>query len=87
MEKNAQVFGINILAFIQSTEKDIYFMMNSSVDNNTICYGSNQSLAIENEYLKKLLESQESLLVQQKSEITTVKQMIELLRQALEQKI
>lgn len=86
LDKIAQIFGMDILEFIQNANQGVYFMLNGSADNNTVHYGTDNSLANENEKLRlalkfkdEIIANKELLLQQQQNEIATLKQMIALL--------
>lgn len=93
LEKIAQVFDMDILEFMQNTDKGIYFLMNGSADNNTVYYGANESLQTEIDQLKivlqlkdELLANKDALLEQQKREINTLTEMIALIKNNIQNK-
>lgn len=93
LEKIAQIFDMDILEFMQNTDKGICFLMNGSADNNTVYYGVSENLQAEIDKLKialqlkdELLANKDALLEQQKSEINTLKEMIALIKNNIQNK-
>lgn len=89
LEQIAQVFDLDVFEFMQSTNKNIYFLMNNdSADNNTVYCGSDENMMKENEKLKlslkhkdELLANKDLLLAQKQNEIDSLREIIGLLKQ------
>lgn len=69
LKQIAQIFNIDMIELISAQDKSFFF----SIGSNNHYVGVNQSIAIENERLKELLESKES-------EISALKEIIALLK-------
>lgn len=94
LEQIANLFNMDALEFMQNANKGVYFMMNETVDNNTVYYGVQESPIIELEKLKlalqlkdniishkeELLKTKDLLLEQKQNEIDSLKDIIALLK-------
>ncbi|MDU8923983.1 helix-turn-helix transcriptional regulator [Pasteurellaceae bacterium LIM206] len=82
LEQIAHIFHMDALEFMQSANKGIYFMLNDSADNNSVTYYSgDDKFAIENNFLKQIVEDKNNIIQQQKQEIEALKEIIALLKQ------
>lgn len=94
LEQIANLFNMDALEFMQNANKGVYFMMNETVDNNTVYYGVQESPIVELEKLKlalqlkdniishkeELLKTKDLLLEQKQNEIDSLKDIIALLK-------
>lgn len=95
LEQIANLFNMDALEFMHNANKGVYFMMNDTVDNNTVYYGIQEIQTIELEKLKleiqvkenmiahkeELIKAKDQLLEQKQSEINSLKEIISLLKQ------
>ncbi|MFA9499202.1 helix-turn-helix domain-containing protein [Mannheimia sp. E30BD] len=95
LEQIANLFNMDALEFMHNANKGVYFMMNDTVDNNTVYYGIQEGQTIELEKLKleiqlkenmiahkeELLNAKDQLLEQKQNEINSLKEIISLLKQ------
>lgn len=94
LEQIAHIFNMDALEFMQNANRGVYFMMNDTVDNNTVYYGVQENPTIEIEKLKltlqlkentiahkeELLKAKEILLKQKQNEIDALKEIVGLLK-------
>lgn len=87
LPKIAEVFGIKLGELLEMTEKGNVIFITTEKDNN-VCYqnqniysGDNQSLRLLVEHQQEIINRLEDLVQQQKSEISTLKENIELLKE------
>lgn len=95
LEQIANLFNMDALEFMHNANKGVYFMMNDTVDNNTVYYGIQETQTIELEKLKleiqvkenmiahkeELIKAKDQLLEQKQNEINSLKEIISLLKQ------
>lgn len=95
LEQIANLFNMDALEFMHNANKGVYFMMNDTVDNNTVYYGIQETQTIELEKLKleiqvkenmiahkeELIKVKDQLLEQKQNEINSLKEIISLLKQ------
>ncbi|QLB12183.1 helix-turn-helix protein [Bisgaardia hudsonensis] len=79
LEKIAQILDIDLIELIQSSEKNICFLIseNSQLSSN---YYANNDASIENEKLKLIISHKEQILEQKDNEIKSLREIIELLK-------
>lgn len=94
LEQIANLFNMDALEFMHNANKGVYFMMNDTVDNNTVYYGIQETQTIELEKLKleiqvkenmiahkeELIKAKDQLLEQKQNEINSLKEIISLLK-------
>lgn len=86
LPKIAEVFGIKLGELLEMTEEGNVIFITTEKDNNVYCQnqniysGDNQSLKLLLEHQQETINRLEDLVQQQKSEISTLKENIELLK-------
>lgn len=87
LPKIAEVFGIKLGELLEMTEEGNVIFITTEKDNNVYCQnqniysGDNQSLKLLVEHQQEVINRLEDLVQQQKSEISTLKENIELLKE------
>lgn len=85
LEQIAQIFNLDIIELINTTDKNICFLINENSHLSSNYYGDNQKNMIENEKLKLAISFKEQLLEQKEKEINSLKEIISLLKKQLGQ--
>lgn len=78
LQEIAQIFDIDIVELMATNDKSLFWIIG---DNNSSNYlGTSEALAAENDKLKLIISHKDEMLKKQNEEISTLKEMIALLK-------
>lgn len=86
LQQIAHILNIDIIELINSPERNICFLINENSQSSSNYYANNDALIIENEKLKLSINYKDELLSQKDNEISSLKEIITLLKSQLNQK-
>lgn len=86
LQQIAHILNIDIIELINSPERNICFLINENSQSSSNYYANNDALIIENEKLKLAINYKDELLSQKDNEISSLKEIITLLKSQLNQK-
>lgn len=81
LQQIAQIFNVDIVELLNTTDKNICFLISENSQSSSNYYGNNDSLIYENEKLKLELEYKDKIISQKDNEIESLKEIIALLKQ------
>lgn len=82
LEQIATIFNINVSDLYSANEKGFFCLFSENSQNNSTYYANSDAVAAENEKLKLMVEYQKELLLQKDNEISALKEIITLMKQA-----
>lgn len=81
LEQIAQIFNIDIVELMTTNDKSLFWIIGDNTNNNSSNYlGTSEALAAENDKLKIIIQHKDEMLKKQNEEISTLKEMIALLK-------